>query len=369
MWTRSQTCSLGHMGGCQNLHDGFFTYILYRHGISLLLSEELSSLLPNVVEDLLSHRQSWPSNLVREQTIVLFVSDHCTSLLVLVCHDWNYMSLLLNIVHVLSTENTLPLSSLRRLSFLFNSRGLILFPQLRSGLWSFEFSSSDQYEVLQMSQSYITCLSIVSNGFLIVQSQDGLKLNRVLYFFDLCNPSRITSEGISLGDNRAWSHRTSKPWMSPFCKRILKQIWFSQRAIFDFSMLNLHTCQSPAQSPLSHFPHSRPIQLSVHGFCEDFCPSLNVCTTFWSPSLLSRDTDSERLENNCFTIHVRTSLINPSTVYNKITIRHHLRDASPPIHQVSTKWEFCWLPNVGCCLMLQDVEASQGPLNRWSLTR
>ena len=56
-------------------------------------------------------------NLVREKTIVLFVSDHCTSLLVLVCHDGNHMSLLLNIVHVPSTENNLPLSSPRWLSF------------------------------------------------------------------------------------------------------------------------------------------------------------------------------------------------------------------------------------------------------------
>ena len=87
-------------------------------------------------------RQSWPSNLVREQTIVLFVSDRRTSLLVLVCHDWNYMSLL-------STENTIPLSSLRKLSFLFDSWWLLLFPHLRSELWSLEFSSSDQYEVLQ----------------------------------------------------------------------------------------------------------------------------------------------------------------------------------------------------------------------------
>ena len=63
-------------------------------------------------------RQSWPSSLVREKTIVLVVSDHLTSPLVLVSHDWKHMSLLLNIVHVPSTENTLPLSSQRRLSFL-----------------------------------------------------------------------------------------------------------------------------------------------------------------------------------------------------------------------------------------------------------
>ena len=106
----------------------------------------------------LTLRQSWPSSLVQEKTIVLFVSDHCTSLLVQVRHDWNCMSLLLNIVPVLSTENTLPLSFLRKLSGLLNSWWLILFPLFRSWLWSFEFSSSDQCEVLQMS-------SIVNNLF------------------------------------------------------------------------------------------------------------------------------------------------------------------------------------------------------------
>ena len=97
----------------------------------------------------LTLRQSWPSNLVQEKTIVL-LSDHCTSLLVQVRDDWNCVSLFWNIVHVLSTEHTLPLSFQRRISVLFDSWWLILFPQLRSGLWSFEFSSSDTYEVLQM---------------------------------------------------------------------------------------------------------------------------------------------------------------------------------------------------------------------------
>ena len=37
------------------------------------------------------------------------------------------------------------------LSFLFDSWSLLFFPQLRSGTLSFEFSSSDQHEVLQTS--------------------------------------------------------------------------------------------------------------------------------------------------------------------------------------------------------------------------
>ena len=40
----------------------------------------------------------------------------------------------------------------RGLFFLFDSWWLLLFPQLRSGLSSFEFSSSDQYEVLLLNK-------------------------------------------------------------------------------------------------------------------------------------------------------------------------------------------------------------------------
>ena len=111
----------------------------------------MSSLLPEIcLRVFLTLGQTWPSNLVREKTVVLLVSDHRASLLELVCHGWNYMSLLSNIVHVLSTQHNLTLCSPRRLSFLFDSWWLILFPQLRFGLWSFEFSSSDQYDVLQI---------------------------------------------------------------------------------------------------------------------------------------------------------------------------------------------------------------------------
>ena len=80
------------------------------------------------------------------QSTVFFVCEfrHCFQWLI---HDWNYMSLLSNIVQLLSTDSILPLSSKR----LFDSWWLLLFPQFRYGLWSFEFSSSDQYEVLEMS--------------------------------------------------------------------------------------------------------------------------------------------------------------------------------------------------------------------------
>ena len=49
------------------------------------------------------------------------------------------------------------------------------------GSADFEFSSSDPYEVLQMSVILKWArLPIISNGFLVVQSQNSLKLNRNL---------------------------------------------------------------------------------------------------------------------------------------------------------------------------------------------
>ena len=140
MCIRSQTCEI--------YMTGFYKYWITARNFALccLMFLKIFLLL----------RQSWPSSSVQDKTIVLFASDHRTSLLVQVRHDWNYVSLLRNIVHVPSTENTLTLSLLRKLSVLFASWWLLLFPQLRSGLWHFEFSSSDQQEVLQKS-------SIVNN--------------------------------------------------------------------------------------------------------------------------------------------------------------------------------------------------------------
>ena len=51
----------------------------------------------------------------RRRRSSFFASDLCHCFLVLVCHDWNYMGLLWNIVHVPSNESPLPLSSQRRL--------------------------------------------------------------------------------------------------------------------------------------------------------------------------------------------------------------------------------------------------------------
>ena len=74
-------------------------------------------------------RQSWPSNLVREDDrpfrlwpFPLSPKDGRSSL-------------------KLHESNTIPLSSPRKLSFLFDSWRLLLFPKLRSRLWNFKFSS------------------------------------------------------------------------------------------------------------------------------------------------------------------------------------------------------------------------------------
>ena len=66
-------------------------------------------------------RQSVPSLLVRQRTMVLLVSDRIRFLQL--DHDWSYKSLLLNIVQLLSTDSILPLSSPRRL---FSPLGLLV---------------------------------------------------------------------------------------------------------------------------------------------------------------------------------------------------------------------------------------------------
>ena len=149
---RSQACSFDTRKGAKIYMAGFYNFGISTEFCTFCLkSFHLCCLM--VLKIFLPRRQSWPLNLVRDKTIVLFVSDYRTSLLVLVCDDWNYMSLLLNIVHVPSTDSILPLSSPR---WPFFPWLLLLFPQLRSGLWNFDFWSSDQYEVLQTS-------SIVNN--------------------------------------------------------------------------------------------------------------------------------------------------------------------------------------------------------------
>ena len=75
---------------------------------------------------------------MREKTIALFVSHLCPlfSKCWRVMTDWICMTLPWNIVHVPSTENTLPLSSQRKGFFPYDSWWLIYFPQHWSDIWS-----------------------------------------------------------------------------------------------------------------------------------------------------------------------------------------------------------------------------------------
>ena len=95
------------------------------------------------------------------------------------------------------------------LSFLFDSWWLILFPQRRFGLWSFEFASSDQYEVLQMS-SIVNNLSVHWFERFLDRTTTSRRSEAEFFNFDLYNHSRIISESISRADNWTWSHLASK---------------------------------------------------------------------------------------------------------------------------------------------------------------
>ena len=94
----------------------------------------------------------------------------------------------------------------------------MLVPQHRSEPLSFEFTSSDQHEVLQLSLIVNSSAFFCFQPFLdhIKPLQSEVDQNSVI--FDLYNPSKIISEGISLTDKNARSHQTSKSWTSSFCK-------------------------------------------------------------------------------------------------------------------------------------------------------
>ena len=121
-------------------------------------------------------RQSLPSTLVREQTTVLFVSDlrHCFPRPVQDCRT-------MSIWFPLKTYSHLPL----KVGFL-SSLTLGCCSLLHNFVSNSEVSSS--HHLINMKfyrrlHSWITRLFIVSDSFLVVQSQDSLKLNRILQFW------------------------------------------------------------------------------------------------------------------------------------------------------------------------------------------
>ena len=162
-------------------------------------------------------RQSLPSSGMQEKTIVLSVSDLFHRCWRPYCHDWNCMSLLWNIVHVPSTENTLPLSFQRRLSFLF-------------WLLVTDLLSTTSFRTLKFRVLIIWSTWFFTTVFNCWQFGSwSYKANTVWSWtefstFDLFHPSRIISESTSLTDNKVWSHLTSKSWTSSFRKLIVNKV-------------------------------------------------------------------------------------------------------------------------------------------------
>ena len=87
----SETCSFDTLEDADIYMTGFYNFCIGTESDFFCQRFHLCCLF---------HRQS----LLREKTIVLFVSDHCHCCQRLLCHDWNYMSLLWNIVHLPSTK-------------------------------------------------------------------------------------------------------------------------------------------------------------------------------------------------------------------------------------------------------------------------
>ena len=108
----------------------------------------------------------------------------------------------------------------------------------------------------------------------------------------------------------------------------------------------------------------RPIQLSVQVFCGDFACLSQCCTTFWSRSLFSFDTDSKRLETTVFTIHVRTSFLDGGPACNRIVIRRQFPQASPEWTEFQQSGNCACCRVLACCLMLRNVEVNWGPRKR-----
>ena len=154
----------------------------------------------------LLRRQFWPSDLVRERAIVLFVSDLRHGFRRPV-HDWSFMSLRSNIVHLISTENILPPSYQRRLSFLFD-RSFCTLKFRVFIVWS-TWSLTDVFFLI-FHNSVFHCFWHFLGRTKPRQSESEQ------------NPA-IFQNHISLADNKAWSHRMSKSWASSFCNRTLNK--------------------------------------------------------------------------------------------------------------------------------------------------
>ena len=141
MCIRIQTCNFDRREPTKILHDGVYIFCIGSESDSFCQSLHLCCLL---------HRQSLPSNLVRDNDdrpfrlwLLPLLPEAISSWLKQQASPLEHCPCAFHWKHSLSKRRTL--------SFDFDSGLLTLFPQDRSDLWCFEFSSSDQYEVLQTS--------------------------------------------------------------------------------------------------------------------------------------------------------------------------------------------------------------------------
>ena len=114
----------------------------------------------------------------------------------------------------------------------------------------------------------------------------------------------------------------------------------------------------------SHGQFSFPFKL----FCGDFVSPSMFAQRFGLDLSLSLWHRPEKTWNNCFAIHVRTSLLDASPTCNRIKIRRHFLEASPE-WTTFQQCELCLLPCAGRCLTLQNVDVSWGPRKRRSSRR
>ena len=168
-------------GGCQNSHDGFEHFLLrkLRNRIFPLVPERL---VPELFEGYFPSVCAFA--LVQEKTIDLLVSHRIY--FQTRDQDGNYMSLLSNIVQLLSTDSSLPPPFPR---WLFSLLWLLVTAHLSTLV--------PGSEVLR-PHCLINMMSVVSNTLSFIQSQYILKLNRILHFLTCIEPSRAVSVGISL---------------------------------------------------------------------------------------------------------------------------------------------------------------------------
>ena len=218
---RPQTCSFLTRGRMPKLTWRFFIIFCIGTGFPHLLSEGLSPLLPDVLEDFSTSSSGLAFEFGAGEDDRPFRPWPPYKSL---CNSSSWLKLHESPFEHCPCAFHWKLSSQRRLSFQFDSLWLISFPQLRSGTLKFRvliiWSVWSFTDVFNRKQLVWPLFRTVSWSY---ESGDGLRLKQSLVNLDWYNPCRIASESISLADNRAWSHRMSKSWTSSFCKRKLNK--------------------------------------------------------------------------------------------------------------------------------------------------